>query len=413
MIKKIAITNFEGISEEMTLDLTANPKRKSEAFLNEHSDDNILYFSSILGKNASGKSSFLKAIDFYASFTKGYIYPAIKEQMERKINEKIKNTNNIENDDLSLNSYKLQYEDAYAFLVEQHFHNPGKDMIISITYQEDKKELIHSVIWKDLKVEEKVILVKRGKEKIIESKKSLISDSPLEINKIMKDLNFSEFTFQVETSHKIVLSELINRSNLSFNPNKENKEKKMSKEYLKWMQISDEKIYAYELNIKGRVTGFKMANENGYEYTLPISDLSSGTKKWMNLFAPIVSALKGMKMLLTIDEFDIFLHNGLSDFIIQLFLNKNMNKMGSQLIIATHNPSVIRNTVRKESINLIMESKFENLGRDANLRKDFSWVKNYLDGNIGEKPSASNKSEFMKEFSQVKASFEKKEYFVK
>lgn len=64
-------------------------------------------------------------------------------------------------------------------------------------------------------------------------------------------------------------------------------------------------------------------------------DESQGTQQFFALSAPILDALKYGKLII-IDEFDASLHPMLTECLIKLFNNKELNKHNAQLIFATH-----------------------------------------------------------------------------
>ncbi len=75
---------------------------------------------------------------------------------------------------------------------------------------------------------------------------------------------------------------------------------------------------------------------------------SAGTQMLFSLLGPALEALRQGQVLL-FDEADASLHPGLLDRLVELFRNPQANPLGAQLILATHNTSLL-NTLNRDEV---------------------------------------------------------------
>jgi len=118
---------------------------------------------------------------------------------------------------------------------------------------------------------------------------------------------------------------------------------------------------------------------------------SKGTKKFFAMSAPILDTLKNGKVLL-IDELDASLHPILTQHLIKLFHDKNINKNNAQLIFATHDTNLLKKTIfRRDQIWLSEKDKYGStdlysLAQFKNVRKNEDFEKQYIHGKYGAIP---------------------------
>jgi len=127
-------------------------------------------------------------------------------------------------------------------------------------------------------------------------------------------------------------------------------------------------------------------------FSLPILTESNGTKRYFGLGGPLYELIHSSR-LLCIDELETSLHPDLMKYFLQVFL---LNAKASQLLITTHNVSLMENQdfIRKDalwfseknddgSISLYSAADFDS----SVLRKDASIVNAYKSGRLGAKPN--------------------------
>ena len=123
---------------------------------------------------------------------------------------------------------------------------------------------------------------------------------------------------------------------------------------------------------------------------------SKGTIKLIEFIIPFIEALiKGSTLI--IDEFDASLHPEIVIGIIKVFINKDINKNGAQLIFNTHSPIYLnKNIFRRDEIYFVSKDpnnyesiiyKLSDIKVDGKvIRSDEEYMKNYLTGKYGALP---------------------------
>jgi hypothetical protein len=85
----------------------------------------------------------------------------------------------------------------------------------------------------------------------------------------------------------------------------------------------------------------------GQELPFELTDESAGTQTWFALIGPVLSALRGGRVLL-VDEIDASLHPRLSARLLELFQDPETNPNGAQIIFTTHDTSLLNSLNRDE-----------------------------------------------------------------
>lgn len=130
---------------------------------------------------------------------------------------------------------------------------------------------------------------------------------------------------------------------------------------------------------------------NGVEKELPINMESSGTIRFLSVIGPIIHALKNGTTIV-IDEIDMSFHTDLCLWVVSRFFDPLENKNNSQLLLNTHDVSLLdQSIVRRDQIFISIkdwESGDGTLRRlsDYNIRNDLDIRKAYLNGSFGGKP---------------------------
>ncbi|MEZ4826073.1 MAG: ATP-binding protein [Bacteroidia bacterium] len=133
---------------------------------------------------------------------------------------------------------------------------------------------------------------------------------------------------------------------------------------------------------------------------------SAGTKKAFSLSGPaIYSLLNGG--ILVIDEIEAKLHTKITSRIVELFLSEETNPKGAQLLFATHDTNLLReSTLRRDQINFtelnhlkatelysLSDFKYFNGNKE---RPDTDKEKRYLEGRYGAIPKIGAIQDFLK-----------------
>ena len=132
--------------------------------------------------------------------------------------------------------------------------------------------------------------------------------------------------------------------------------------------------------------------EDGNTAELLFEKESEGSKKFLSLTGPIVSALKNGSTLF-IDELDASLHPLLVEHIVSLFNDSNFNKNNAQLIFTSHAFYLMKsNILTRDQIWLISKdngcvSTINSLKDFNEPRKNKSFVEAYINGQYGAIPN--------------------------
>lgn len=78
----------------------------------------------------------------------------------------------------------------------------------------------------------------------------------------------------------------------------------------------------------------------GPERRLSLRDESAGTRTWLALIGPLVTALS-QGSVLVVDELDTSLHPMLSSMLIRMFKDRQINRGGAQLVFASHDTTLL------------------------------------------------------------------------
>lgn len=141
----------------------------------------------------------------------------------------------------------------------------------------------------------------------------------------------------------------------------------------------------------GNVIGNKLFDVEKFE--------SRGTGVFLSLAGPIVETIENSGVLV-IDEVDASLHPLVTKYLIDLF-NSNSNK-GAQLIITSHNPSILdKNLLRKDQIWFVEKDELEVSHLTALSEYKFNeaetpkkYTEKYLRGNFGAIPYIKNNDSY-------------------
>lgn len=121
-------------------------------------------------------------------------------------------------------------------------------------------------------------------------------------------------------------------------------------------------------------------------------DESRGTQRFFALAGPILDALD-RGQLVVLDEFECSMHSLLSRKIVELFQSSTANKKGAQLIFATHDASLMSQTLMRRDQIWFTEKKesgatelFSLYDFDQRPRADAAFERNYFAGRFGAVP---------------------------
>jgi AAA15 family ATPase/GTPase len=136
---------------------------------------------------------------------------------------------------------------------------------------------------------------------------------------------------------------------------------------------------------------FDANNHSTTTFKLPLFQESMGTQKFLSSLGPIIDALESGKVIF-IDEFDNSLHPFLTKFIVDIFESEETNKYNAQLIVTTHDTSLLsyRDEFIKDQFWFTEKDKHGSAKlfslAEFDMRNDTEYAKKYLEGRFGALP---------------------------
>jgi len=420
MLVEFTVNNFKSIKDTVTFSMLASSKDEGNSF--QKRKYNLLKSAILYGANASGKSNFLRAMAFMKRFVLN----------QYKI---IQSTDKLPHEPFRLST---ETEDASSsfevvFFIDNTKYRYGFEIDQESVYSEwlyaDEKGKEAKLFYRDTDETEyvnpnkfvegyKFFDKKDGKINISHNqlflwkcdneKDGLISKSILHwfnqynmidgidhtgyINFTMKKMENEDFKDKII---ELVKTADIGIDNLQVEVEEDNFPPEVLEhlqKFLETKQITDTKPKLISSNIN---TSHQKFDNDGNAVNNVIFKLeeeeSKGTRKFFAMSAPILDTLKNGKVLV-IDELDASLHPILTQHLIKLFHDENVNKNNAQLIFATHDTNLLKKTIfRRDQIWLSEKDKYGStdlysLAQFKNVRKNEDFEKQYIHGKYGAIP---------------------------
>jgi hypothetical protein len=153
-------------------------------------------------------------------------------------------------------------------------------------------------------------------------------------------------------------------------------------------------IMEHGMNRTTIFTTHKKFNENNEHVGEEIFDLdlheSEGTQKAFSFFGPLLDVLTHGKTLI-VDELDARLHPIITQAIVQMFHDSDLNPNNAQLIFVTHDTNLLDNKFfRRDQVWFMEKNKYGATDLyslvDFKVRNDASFEKDYISGKYGAIP---------------------------
>ncbi len=395
----------------------------------EHEPDNVIEFDSklkilksatIYGNNGSGKSNFIKSIDFMKGLVLNSFRDALIEDNNKKISVK-KFLLNSECEtmpsyfELSFIIGKVIYR--YGFELDQEivrkewlYHTTSKE--VPLFTRENNKIVVNKSSFKEglgleSKVKENVLFLTRIAHDV-GTTSNLIINFFKQINAIngINDHSHKSYTikkfkedrnFQIWTSRFAAFLEI---SKLSIQAREETDiekfRSKVNDDELIDLLSNIQKIQSRQTNKPDEIiTWHRKYDANNFLIdTIPFNlddDESEGTKKLIYLLGPWYDTLIESKILF-VDELDSRLHPNLIKHLVKFF--HESNNSNAQLIFVTHNTNLLsKDHLRRDQIWFIDKNQFGasemySLGdfKSEQVRNKSAFDKNYTEGKYGAVP---------------------------
>lgn len=388
MFKKIKVSNFHSIGEEQIFSMEINSKDILDDSAIEFKSTSLNLLSCIIGANASGKTTILKAISFifwfvnsaYTSFKNEYGIPVIQHRLMQNQPTKI----------------ELEfYNNGLMYIYKIEF-NTTKILRESL----EKEGLRHSVFELD-RTSKTVEIKAHSSLKINETDNIRFKDrqnvpllSSLIDTAYLSDISFfKNFTSNVNQFGTVIegLDILKLSHELQGNLEMQRKLLNFSKDLdLGISSLQFGKVKAWNANSLNDVPILELIHRSGdKEFTLPLFAESNGAQHSISLYMKILPILqKGG--IVELDEIDYGLHIDVVKKIISLFENKETNPHNAQLIFSTHQLPLLNDRTKTQIFitekNKSLETEIFRLDELEGIRNDENYFHKYMAGSYGGTP---------------------------
>lgn len=392
MLIQFSVGNFLSFKEQLTLSLVASALKDIQILSEDvifnigETDLALLKSATIYGANASGKSNFIKALDFF----KWYV---INSSKDIQAGERV----NVESFRLSSSTVEepsyfeaifcnTEYQYRYGFETDENMvhsewlyqkANKKRAKEVELFYRDEDGFNIHS----------KFII---GKE--------LINKQMVRTNALLLSV-----AAQFNDVVAVEIVKWLNDTTIISGSNEKNiwdlaairlDDLKMKQRIVDFSRYADLGIENIEKVNNAIISMHTQYDDEGNEVKLinfPFKkNESEGTIKYFSLAYPIIDALDNGKRLI-IDEFDSKMHPLLTCRIIALFNSKKTNPKNAQLIFTTHDTNLLSASIfRRDQIWFTQKDRFGATElyslAEYKVRNDASFEKDYLSGKYGAIP---------------------------
>lgn len=392
MLIQFSVGNFLSFKEQSTLSLVASALKDIQILAEDvifnigETDLALLKSATIYGANASGKSNFIKALDFF----KWYV---INSSKDIQAGERV----NVESFRLSSSTAEepsyfeaifcnAEYQYRYGFEADENMvhsewlyqkANKKRAKEVELFYRDEDCFNIHS----------KFII---GKE--------LINKQMVRTNALLLSV-----AAQFNDAVAVEIVKWLNDTTIISGSNEKNiwdlatirlDDLKMKQRIVDFSRYADLGIENIEKVNNAIISIHTQYDDEGNEIKLinfPFKkNESEGTIKYFSLAYPIIDALDNGKRLI-IDEFDSKMHPLLTCRIIALFNSKETNPKNAQLIFTTHDTNLLSASIfRRDQIWFTQKDRFGATElyslAEYKVRNDASFEKDYLSGKYGAIP---------------------------
>lgn len=344
MILNINVDNYKGVRKDSTLSCIASNKisHSPNEFVQLTDKHKILKNICLIGSNASGKTSFLNAIETIQSFL---IFPLRKQfTNEKEYTDRLESMSaeELKKFIIKFNTLKLgeqnnlREEDATKISIELYVPKREENIpgIYKYTLHYDKEYSKAGVLLERLEYKESIDCAKKTllveKNNIIESEigTAILYENNSNYKK-NKYIEYLKSFFEEIIEHITYLS---GKGQINFYEIINN----YKDEFIELTKIADDKLLNVTIDENEDIPQIRFWNSKNT--FINFSQLSSGTKKVLIYGSIIIDSIRNNDLLI-IDEIELSLHHALAKFLIDLSISKK-NSSFSQLIFTTHSPFI-------------------------------------------------------------------------
>jgi AAA15 family ATPase/GTPase len=415
MIAEFTVENFCSFKEKRTFSLLATKDKdllESNTF-EINPKQRLLKSAVIYGANASGKTNFFKALNFFLEF-------AVISGPRKQVGDDIET-------DFFYFSRQTEKGPSSFELIFFLKNNDGKNIRYRYGFSVTKKEVISEYLFAVHHVRE-IALFTRDKQDIITSEhfregariKSAVRPNSSFLS-VCAQNNGEVATTIIQYFLKLSVTSGLHNISAITKMKLQNSDNNARTQVLDFLHYADIQIMGIEaqhdlldvnkLPIELQKSKKKQTPTDtletetffyGHEYydnnthvgniLVPEEHESSGTQKLFAYSIPVISSLENGTPLF-IDEFDTQLHPLILESIIRLFNSPEKNKKNAQLVISCHAVNILTNkNFRRDQIWFCEKDQYgatdlySLVEYDEPVRKDAALGKNYLQGKYGAVP---------------------------
>jgi len=351
MLCQFTFKNFKSYRDETTLDMqAANISEFADSLLRSEGDGKaFLPVAALYGPNGGGKSNALEALNVLLYLIR---WPVFMQAPEAARNAP------------SAASYQ-------PFLFD--WKSAGKPTEFEVYFRTEKQEFRYRIALLEKSIEGEslhrravggkrtALLFKRDADGITLGPSLIKEKLNVNVNPAMPYLSFLSFTYNLDVIKDAMsfFATIIGESPEMIEYNWILlKNQNINREFTRLLQTMG--IDIDEILIKDEEKKiFTLRHTPGGRFGLPLDLESDGTKRLFQLLPNIIMILS-MGGLAAVDELDARLHPKLLRYIIQMFVNPEINTKGAQLVFTSHDLSTMKNDLfRRDEIWFAAKNKEE------------------------------------------------------
>ena len=423
MLIQFTVGNFYSIKDPATINLSAispiKEYKESNVFHNDRYQ--LLKSAVIYGANASGKSKFLKGIDFMKWFV---INSSKSTQKDEKINIECFRLDNESCDkpslfELSFLIDKVKYRYGFKLtsqrVVEEWLFNSKKVKEYPLFIRDQDGVEVTEYFPEGNGLEERtrdnaLFLSVNAQFNGAISGEIIKWFSSLNVISGLEDRRYQDYTSNLlrDPEGKLKMIKFLKAADNSIK-DIELKDIEMSEDLVpKHLPIEIRSLILKSNKAYSLVTYHEAFDKDGKFVNLAAFDFeeaeSEGTKKFFRLAGPILDSLKNGKILV-IDELDARLHPLMTKSLVDIFNSVESNPKNAQLIFATHDTNLLSVcNMRRDQIWFAEKTKTNSTDlyslaeykmKAGKVRNDASFERNYLKGRYGAIPFIGDINSFI------------------
>ena len=395
MLLEFSVKNYKVFKERATMSFIASNYDKSTletsnvVSVDTH-DLRVLRSAVLYGANASGKTKFFEALEFFRRFVR-------KSSKEGQKGEMIDTQPFLLSETTEHGPSEFEIVFLHDSVIYRYGFEANSKAVLAewLFYRPQSKE--YQVFYRDtlepsIKVDK--TLFKKGNLLIQEN---LVRDNALMLS-VAAQFN-DEICSQVINWFNHDLTIVLGSNDQLLKAPARRGDSSMAKvlQLLRQTDISiqDLQLITQNLDISLGTVHHRYDKDNRIigQTIIQFDEESEGTHRLVYLFERILSSWDSGKTLV-VDDFDSHLHPKVIQFLLSLFNNPNLNPHGSQLIVSCHNTALLQtNQLRKDQIWLIEKDRFEASHiysltdfKSILVRSGENFETNYLKGKYGAIP---------------------------